>query len=110
MLKKLRFIYIHHFKLVIFLNFSLSLYLTYLFVLKDFDKVNLYNIAIALKLIGYAFTLTIEKLFFAQRSFYYRNLGLSYKRILGVFFGLDFLIFIVLLMFSYLCKSYILIV
>jgi hypothetical protein len=107
MLQKLRFIYIHHFKLVTVLNFSLSLYLAFLFTLKGFDKVNLYNIAFALKLIAYATSIGIEKLFFANRSIYYRNFKLSYRKILGTFFILDFITFLSILLSCYLWMSFI---
>ena len=107
MLQKLKFIYLHHFKLVAFLNFSFSIYFIYLFLLKGFDKVNLYNITIAWKMITYAFTLGIEKLFFSNRVFYYKNLGLSSRRILGTYFGLDFIVYISLLLICFLCKSFI---
>ncbi len=110
MLQKLKFIYLHHFKLVTFLNISFSIYFTFLFLLKGFEKVNLYNIAIAFKLIAYALTLIIEKVFFSKRSIYYRNLGLSYRRILGTYFTLDFIIFISLLLICFVCKSFISIV
>jgi hypothetical protein len=107
MLNKLKFLFVHHFKLAAVLNFSLTIYLTYLFVLKGFDKVNLYNIAFALKLVAYVTTLVIEKLFFAYRSFYYRNLGFSYRKLFGLFFAFDFLLFISLLLISYLWMSFI---
>lgn len=107
MIHKLKFLFVHHFKLVTALNFGLTLYLTYLFVLKGFDKVNLYNIAFALKLVAYVTTLAIEKLFFAYRSYYYRNLGFSYRKLLGLFFAIDFLFFISLLIISFLWMSFI---
>lgn len=107
MLQKLRFIYIHHFKLAAVLNFSLSFYLVFLFILKGFDKIGLYNIAFALKLIAYATTGGIEKLFFANRSIYYRNFKLSYRRILATFFILDFVTFLSILLSCYLWMSFI---
>lgn len=107
MLQKLKFIYLHHFKIFAFLNFGFTIYLVYLFLLKGFDKVNLYNIVIAFKLITYAFTLVIEKLFFSKRSIYYRNLGLSCRKILGVYFSLDFIIFISLVLICFLCRNFI---
>lgn len=106
MLNKLKFLFAQHFKLVAVLNFSLTLYLTYLFILKGFDKVNLYNIAFALKLVAYITTLAIEKLFFAYRSPYYRNLGFSYRKLFGLFFTFDFLLFISFLLISYLWMSF----
>ena len=107
MFQKLKFIYLHHFKLIAFLNFSFSVYLAYIFLLKGFDKINLYSITIAWKIITYALTLGIEKLFFSNRVFYYKNLGLSNRRILGAYFGLDFIVYILLLLICFLCKSFI---
>lgn len=67
MYQKLKILYLHHFKLVFVLNFCLSLFFLNLFYLKVFNKVNLYNLAIAFKLLGYATTVVIEKLFFGYR-------------------------------------------
>lgn len=107
MLQKLKFIYIHHFKLVTVLNFSLSLYLAFLFILKGFDQINLYNLAFVWKFMAYATTVGIEKLFFANRSIFYRNFKLSYRKILGTFFVLDFIIFLSILLSCYLWMSFI---
>ena len=107
MLQKLKFIYLHHFKLVAILNFSYTIFFTYLFVIKGFDKVDLFNIAIVLKLIAYTLTIVIEKLFFSNRVFYYKNLGLSYRRVLGTYFGLDFIIFLLLLLIFSLWMNFI---
>ena len=106
MYQKLKILYLHHFKLVFVLNFAISLFFLNLFYLKGFDKVNLYNLAIAFKLIGYVVTFVIEKLFFSYRIFYYYNLGISYRRILGTFFTLDFGLFVSLLMLCWLWKIF----
>lgn len=102
MYKKLKILYLHHFKLVFVLNFALSLFFVNLFYLKGFDKVNLYNLAIVFKLIGYATTITIEKLLFSYRIFYYYNLRITYRRILGSFFAIEFSLFVVLLILCWL--------
>lgn len=107
MLQRLSFVYLHHFKLVALLNLGISIFLTYLFLAKGFDKVNLYNISMAYKLVAYVLTLMIEKLIFTKRSIYYRNLGLSYRKLLGVFFGLDFFCFLLMLISSWLWMNFI---
>jgi len=107
MLQKLKILYFRHFKLVGALGFCLSLYFINLFVIKGFDKINLYNLAVFFKLLGYCTTLGIEKLFFSSRSFYYKNLGFSYRRILGTLFLVDFAIFLLLLLTSWLWMSFI---
>lgn len=107
MYHRLKILYFHHFKLVGVLNCCLSLFFVYLFVLKGFDKVNLYNLAIFFKLLAYGLTIAIEKLFFAQRAFYYRNLGISYRRLLGTFFSLDAIVFTSFMFIGYICRSFI---
>ncbi|RZK00598.1 MAG: hypothetical protein EOO43_25135 [Flavobacterium sp.] len=106
MYQKLKILYLHHFKLVFVLNFALSLFFVHLFFEKGFDKVGLYNLIIAFKLLGYATTLAVEKLFFSYRIFYYYNLGISYRRILGTFFALEFGLFVLLLTFCWLWMSF----
>jgi hypothetical protein len=104
---KLKTIYLHHFKLVLFLNFCLSLFFGYLFFLKGFDKAPLYSIALFFKLVAYGTTVSIEKLFFSVRNYYYRNLGLSYRRIFSVLFAVDMMLFISLLVVVALCRNFI---
>lgn len=106
MYQKLKILYLHHFKLVFVLNLALSLFWLNLFYLKGFDKINLYNLAIAFKLIGYATTVAIEKLFFSYRIFYYYNLGISYRRILGTFFGIEFGLFVLSLIICWLWMNF----
>jgi len=107
MYQKFKTLYLHHFKLVFALNFALSLYFVNLFYLKGFDKVGLYNLAIAFKLLGYTATAAIEKLFFNRRIFYYYNLGISYRRLLGIFFLIDFIIFVCFILLCALWISFI---
>ncbi|MCY1532960.1 hypothetical protein D9M68_682620 [compost metagenome] len=107
MIDRLRFIFERHFKLMLALNISLSLFLCALFYIKGFDKTLLYTIALFNKGIGYAVTIAIEKLFFGKRSFYYKNLGISYGRLFSMFFILDVLIFITLLLCAWLLRSFI---
>lgn len=106
MLQRLKFLYVRHFKLAALLNVSTSIFLTYLFVSKGFDRVNLYNIAFAAKFTAYGITLFAEKLLFAYRSYYYRNLGFSYRKLFGLFFGLDFLGFILMLICAWLWMNF----
>src|SRR6478609_111224 len=107
MYKKLIFIYSHHFKLVLFLNCCLSLFFAYLFLHKGFDKIPLYNLAIAFKIVAYLKTFGIEKLLFEQQAFYYRNLGLSYRKLFSTFFAIDFVLFLILLIVAFVCRSFI---
>lgn len=107
MYQKFKTLYLHHFKLVFALNFALSLYIVNLFYLKGFDKVGLYQLALGFKLLGYAATAIIEKLIFSRRIYYYYNLGIGYRKILGLFFGIEFGLFVCLLIFCALWINFI---
>lgn len=101
MLKKLSYLYSNHFKAIIGLNIFVSLFFTYLFFLKGFDKINLYYYAIIFKSIGYVLSVMLEKVIFPERKYFYRNLRISYRKIFSILFIPDFVIFMVLLMFTY---------
>ena len=101
MLKKLRFLYSNHFKAIIGLNILVSLFFTYLFFLKGFDKINLYHYAIIFKLVGYALSVMLEKVIFQERKYFYRNLRIGYRKIFSILFIPDFVMFKILLMFTY---------
>ncbi|HTM97464.1 MAG TPA: hypothetical protein VL088_01915, partial [Pedobacter sp.] len=75
--------------------------------LKGFDKAPLYSIVLFFKLIGYVTTVSIEKMLFNQRSYYYRNLGLSYRRIFAVLFSFEFMLFVFVLIGVAACRSFI---
>ena len=101
MLKKLWFLYSNHFKAIISLNIFVSLFFSYLFLLKGFDKINLYYFAVLFKSGGYALSVLLEKVIFPERKYFYRNLRISYRKIFFILFMPDFIIFMVMLMFLY---------
>lgn len=107
MMNKFSIIYAKHFKLILCLNFCLSLFFAYLFYRKGFNQVSLYNLAIFFKGIGYLFTATVEKVFFTNRSYYFKNLGISYRRLFGVLFVFDLIIFVLMLFALWLLRSFI---
>lgn len=107
MIRRLRFIYIHHFKWTTCLNSGVSIFLLYLFYLKGFAAAELYQLALMFKFAGYGLTIAIEKLFFAPRVYHYKNLGLGYRHILGTFMLLDCLFFTLLVILCYLLKNFI---
>lgn len=67
----------------------------------------LYNLAIFLKGLGYLITFGVERLFFSDRGFYFKNLSLSYRRLFIPLFTADFLIFLFLLCLTWLIRSFI---
>lgn len=104
---KLKTIYLSHLKLAFAINCFVTCYFSYLFYLNGFDKSALYTLALFFKAIGYGFTVAIERLFFLNRSYFYRNMGLGYKKVFGSFMALDCLLFVFILMVVALWKSFI---
>lgn len=107
MIHKLSIIYTRHYKLMLCLNFCLSLFFAYLFYRKGFDRIPLYNLAIFFKAVGYLFMIAVEKVFFIRRNYYFKNQGISYQRLFAVFFSVDFMVFLLLLFMVWLCRSFI---
>lgn len=107
MIRKLSIIYTRHFKLMLCLNFCLSLFFAYLFYRKGFNRVPLYNLAIFFKALGYLFTVTVEKFFFTDRNYYFKNQGISYRRLFTTLFSVDAMIFLLVLFMVWLYRSFI---
>lgn len=107
MLRKITFIYRHHFKFVIALNVFVSIYFLAVFWYKGYTHYPLYMLAIFFKAISYAICVAIEKMFFQARSYHFRNLGFSYRMLFGWLYVLDFLFFIFLLFITAVCKAFI---
>jgi len=107
LVSRLYFTYRQHFKLIIGLNLFVGIYFTGLFWLKGYHHYPLYILALFFKVVTYAISVGIEKLFFQNRAYHYRNLGFSYRMLFGYLYILDFLFFIVLFLISLACKTYI---
>lgn len=106
MLKRIFFIYAQHFKFTIALTLFVSLYFILIFWSKGYNHYPLYMLALFFKAIAYGLSLLVEKTFFEARAYHYRNLGFGYRRLFGTLFWLDLLLFVCMILFSYLCKSF----
>jgi len=104
---KLKAIYLAHFKVNILLNLWVSAYFSYFFWTRGFDKYPLYTLALIFKVTAYGLGLASEKLLAPRREFYYRNMGIGYRRIFGTLYIADLLLFILVLIFSATCRNYI---
>jgi lipoprotein signal peptidase len=98
---KLKSIYFQHFKFAIALNLSISLFFLMLFISKGFDHYPLYMLMLFFKAGGYIIDVVVEKFFFAARSFHYKNMGFSYRKIFGILFATDFILLIMVILISY---------
>ena len=106
MLKKIAFLYQQHFKFIVALNLFVSICFVTIFWNKGYNHYPLYMLALMLKLVSYGISIAIEKMFFQSRSFHFRNLGFSYRMLFGWLYAIDFLFFIVILLISLACKTF----
>lgn len=106
MLKKITFLYQQHFKFIVLLNLFVSICFVIIFWNKGYNHYPLYMLALMLKLVSYGISTAIEKLFFQSRSFHFRNLGFSYRMLFGWLYAIDFLFFIMILLISLACKTF----
>lgn len=69
----------------------------------NFLKVGLayINVVLIIKLTGYAITLSYQYFFAAKSYFYYRNAGYSARQMYARTFGLDFALYVTLLITAY---------
>jgi hypothetical protein len=104
---KLKTIYLSHFVLRIFINLMVTGYFSFLFFIKGFDIYPLYMLALMFKFTGYFISGVIERVFFAGRHHYYRNMKLGYAKVFGILYLLDFVLMVIILSLTYLCRSYI---
>lgn len=107
MYNKLKTIYSSHFVLRILLNMVVTGYFASLFFIKGFDKYPLYMLALMFKFTGYFISAIIERVFYPDRHYYYRNMGLGYTMIFGMLFFFDFILMSITFTLTYLCKNYI---
>ena len=104
---KLKTIYLSHFRLRLLLNLTVTCYFAYIFYLKGFDKYPLYMVVIICKMIGYLVSVSIERMFFSKRHYYYRNMGLGYTTVFGWLLILDITLFLIIFTLAHLWSNYI---
>ncbi|GAA4779054.1 hypothetical protein GCM10023231_02140 [Olivibacter ginsenosidimutans] len=90
MLRQFFKIYFSSFTLLIGFNLFMSVLAVLLFLQEGFDLYGVYLISVLIKSVGYLFSVAIERMFYANRVYFFKNLGLSYRWIFTYLFLLDF--------------------
>ncbi|MBB5438526.1 hypothetical protein HDC92_002202 [Pedobacter sp. AK017] len=107
MLRKIAFIYQQHFKFTIALNAFVSISMLVIFWDKGYNHYPLYMLALFMKAVAYGICIAVEKMFLQPRNYHFRNLGFSYRMIFGWLYGVDLLVFLLVLLLTGLCKAFI---
>jgi len=107
MFSKIRKLYFPLFYTLILFNVFISVFPLALFWKFGFNAPPIYFLALFIKLIGYALSILAEKWLNANRSFFFRNLGLSYRHLFLWLFSIDLLYLLFFLLICWIIQVYI---
>lgn len=96
------------YKPIVFWNILVDIIVGIFFIIDGTGKPGPYAMALLMKAISWGFSIIIERFFLHKHTIFYKNMGLSFRKIFLnlVFFDLLFLLFIVIL--CLLCRNYLL--
>jgi len=90
-------------------NILVSILTSVFFILNGFKQPGIYSFAIFLKLIGWLFSIGIYFMFYLPTSYFFKNQGIGLKKIITNLVLYDLIIFIGILIISWICKDFLLI-
>ena len=96
------------YKPIILWNILVSLFTGLFFVINGFDKPGAYVMTLIMKPIGWAFSIAFERLFLKKQSYFYKNMGLGFRRILTNIILHDMIIFIMITLICFICRNFLL--
>ncbi len=91
-------------------NILVSILTAVFLILNGFKQPGIYSLALFLKLIGWSFSIGIYFMFYLPTSYFFKNQGIGFKKIMTNLVLYDLIIFIGILIISWLCKDFLLIV
>lgn len=104
LLKKSIFVY----KPIIFWNILLSIIIGRFFIIDGVNKPAPYAMLLLMKPIGWAFSIVIERFFLQKHRYFYRNMSLGFRKILGNIILYDIAMLILIITISLLCRNFLL--
>lgn len=96
------------YKPIIFWNISVNLIIGLFFVINGFDKPGAYIMGIFMKPIGWIFSIALEHLFLKKQSYFYKNMGLGFRKILINIILYDMAILLLITLICFLCRNFLL--
>ena len=96
------------YKPIILWNILVSLITGLFFVINGFDKPGAYLMALIMKPIGWGFSIVFDCLFFKKQSYFYKNMGLGFRKILTNIIFYDLIIFTVIIIICFICRNFLL--
>ncbi len=89
-------------------NILISLLIGLFFVIDGYKNPGPYVMALIMKPIGWMFSIIIERYFLTKHSYFYKNQGLSFRRILSNIVIYDILLLFSLVIIILLCRNFLL--
>jgi len=87
-------------------NVLVSLLTSVFFILNGFKEPGIYTFALFIKLIGWLFSIAIYFLFYLPTAYYFKNQGISFRKIMVNLILYDLIVFIGILIVSSLCRDF----
>ncbi|WP_316832024.1 hypothetical protein [Pedobacter aquatilis] len=96
------------YKPIILWNILLSLLSGIFFVIDGFEKPGGYAMALLMKPTGWLFSIIVERFFLRKHLYFYKNMGLGFRRILVNIIAYDIAFLIIIITVSLLCRNFLL--
>ncbi|KQR70346.1 hypothetical protein ASF92_10195 [Pedobacter sp. Leaf176] len=96
------------YKPVLLWNVLVSLLIGLFFVVDGYDKPGGYAMTIFMKPIGWFFSIIIERFFLQKHRYFYKNMGLGFRKILGNIILYDIAILLLIITTTLLCRNFLL--
>lgn len=90
-------------------NVLVSLLTSVFFILNGFKEPGIYSFAIFIKFIGWLFSVAIYFMFYQSTGYFFKNQGISFRKIMTNLVLYDLIIFIGILIISLICRNFLLI-
>jgi len=87
-------------------NILVSLLTSVFFILNGFKEPGIYSFALFIKFIGWLFSFAIYFMFYLSTTYFFKNQGIGFKKIMTNLVLYDTLIFIIILIVIFLCQSF----
>lgn len=96
------------YKPIILWNILLSILIAIFFIIDGINMPAPYAMILFIKPIGWAFSIVIERFFLQKHSYFYKNMGIGFRKILGNIILYDIAILILIITTSLLCRNFLL--
>lgn len=96
------------YKPIVLWNILVNLVIGIFFIIDGFEKPGGYAMAVFMKPVGWVFSVVIERFFLTKHAFFYKNMGLGFRKIFLNILIYDLVFLISIIILSFVCRNYLL--